>query len=204
MKYVILAFTWALYGAFHSTLLSRPVKNRLTRLDIVDCHWRFFFALMSSVTLIPPVWLTYVADGPWLVVWPWKWPLVIINGGALVIGWIALKSFGGGLAFLGIDRLFGQCEMPRPEKPIQKGILGWVRHPLYALTIIFLWAHDLNVAGLVTSGVLTVYVFVGTYLEEKRLEAEWGAGWIEYREEVSAFFPMKKMMKWGTAGGIRR
>lgn len=193
MKYIVLGLVWAAYGVFHSALLSHPVKDRLTRRDMIECHWRLFFAIVSTLTLIPPVWLTYVTDGPWLVVWPWKWLQFVINGAALFAGWIALQSFGGGLAFLGLDRLFGQCERPKPPAPIQTGILGWVRHPLYALSVVFLWAHDLNASGLVTSSVLTVYIFIGAWLEERRLMDEWGPAWSEYRREVPAFLPIKKI-----------
>jgi protein-S-isoprenylcysteine O-methyltransferase Ste14 len=118
---------------------------------------------------------------------------LIINLAALVLGWAALRAYGGTWVFVGLRGLVRGREQPRPEKPIQLGVLGWVRHPLYGTAIVILWAHDLNAANLVTSAVLTVYILVGTILEERRLEQEWGPDWLVYRSRVSAFLPIKRI-----------
>jgi len=196
MIYLLLALAWAAWGALHSILISRAFQTRLAaRWPAVHCHWRFFFSLIALLTLLPPAWLTWRADGPWLIVWPWPWLEAALNLAALGLGWAAIRAFGGPLAFLGLNDLTGRCEPPRPDKPIQKGLLGWVRHPLYGLAVVLLWAHDLNTAGLVTSAVLTAYLLVGTCLEERRLAQEWGPAWLEYRARVSAFLPLKRFRR---------
>jgi protein-S-isoprenylcysteine O-methyltransferase Ste14 len=66
-----------------------------------------------------------------------------------------------------------------------------IRHPWYAGLILLLWARDLDIAGLIVSGVLTVYIFVGTLLEERKLVHEFGDAYREYQRRVSMFVPIK-------------
>ena len=194
MRYFWLAVVWVVWCAVHSALLSDSFKRKLTgSLAWIDCHWRFFYCLTATATLSVPLWMAYRAGGPWIIVWPNPWWPGIITLAALAVCWSAIRAFGGAAAFLGLDSLIGRCEPPRPDHPKREGILGWVRHPLYSMALILLWAHDLNAAGLVTSTILSLYVLLGTYLEEKRLEAEWGPSWRQYRRQVSALVPVKKL-----------
>jgi protein-S-isoprenylcysteine O-methyltransferase Ste14 len=71
------------------------------------------------------------------------------------------------------------------------GVLGVVRHPWYTAVVLLLWARDLDMAVLVGNGVLTVYIFVGTLLEERKLVHEFGDAYRSYQERVSMFVPLK-------------
>jgi protein-S-isoprenylcysteine O-methyltransferase Ste14 len=46
-------------------------------------------------------------------------------------------------------------------------------------------------AALVGNGVLTVYIFVGTLIEERKLVHEFGDAYRSYQERVSMFVPLK-------------
>jgi protein-S-isoprenylcysteine O-methyltransferase Ste14 len=200
MDYLGLAAAWVVWAALHSLLLHPPIKARLTRRwEWVDCHWRLFFSAVAVITILPPIWLTYALNGPLVLVWPsWAfWPLVVINLLALGVGWAALRQFGGAWSFLGLAPLPDGCEPGPPAEPVREGVLGWVRHPLYAASLVLLWAHDHRAAWLAASIVLTIYLFVGTWLEERKLEAEWGESWRRYRRDVSAFIPVKRLRRLG-------
>jgi protein-S-isoprenylcysteine O-methyltransferase Ste14 len=71
------------------------------------------------------------------------------------------------------------------------GVLGLMRHPWYTAFIIFLWARDFDLAGLITNSVLTAYIFIGTCLEERKLITEFGQAYRDYQEKVSMLFPVK-------------
>ena len=192
--YLWLGLAWSVWAALHSALLSDPVRAWIERQwPLIGCHWRFFFTAAALATILPPAWFTHVLGGPWVLVWPVRWPIVAINLAALAVGWMAVRAFGGVGLFSGLGQLAGQCEPPQPAAPLRQGILGWVRHPLYAVTLVLLWAHDMRASGLTASLVLTAYVLIGTALEERRLVREWGPPWLEYRREVSAFVPVKKI-----------
>jgi len=57
--------------------------------------------------------------------------------------------------------------------------------------VLLLWAQDLDAARLVVNGVLTVYILVGTLLEERKLVHEFGETYARYQERVSMFVPLK-------------
>ncbi len=74
------------------------------------------------------------------------------------------------------------------------GILGLVRHPWYTAVFFLLWARDLDPAAVIVNSVLTVYVIIGTHLEERKLIAVFGQTYQEYQKEVSMFFPIKWLL----------
>ena len=71
------------------------------------------------------------------------------------------------------------------------GVLGLVRHPWYTAVALLLWAQDLDLPRLVTSAILTVYLIVGTLLEERKLVHEFGDTYASYQQRVSMFVPLK-------------
>jgi protein-S-isoprenylcysteine O-methyltransferase Ste14 len=75
------------------------------------------------------------------------------------------------------------------------GILGMVRHPWYAGGILIVWARNLDVAAILTSLVITMYFIIGSFLEERKLLAEFGEEYIDYHRRVSMLFPFKWIMQ---------
>ena len=71
------------------------------------------------------------------------------------------------------------------------GVLGVVRHPWYLAVFILLWAGDLNLADLTINVVLSVYLVIGTFLEERKLVLEFGDKYEVYQRQVSMFIPLK-------------
>lgn len=52
-----------------------------------------------------------------------------------------------------------------------------------------LWTQDLNAAWLLTNSILTVYIWIGSRLEENKLIARHGAVYRHYQTRVPALFP---------------
>jgi protein-S-isoprenylcysteine O-methyltransferase Ste14 len=75
------------------------------------------------------------------------------------------------------------------------GVLGVVRHPWYFAGILIIWVRPLDPAALVTNAVLTAYLVVGTFLEERKLIAEFGDAYRKYQSKVPMFLPGKKSGK---------
>ena len=71
------------------------------------------------------------------------------------------------------------------------GILGVVRHPFYAATFPLIWATNLDVTFLIVNCILSIYVIIGTFLEEKKLVQEFGDEYRAYQDRVSMLFPLK-------------
>ncbi len=195
MRYVLLALAWIAYCALHSAMISETVTGRLKRaLGERFRFYRLFFNAVALVTLVPVLVYTSSLEGEPLLRWrgallPARYALVAC-GAALVIAGARHYSLG---QFLGISQLRGSSSVGLAAGGgiDSSGILGLVRHPWYSAVLLLLWAHDLDAASLVVSGVLTVYVLVGTRLEERKLVHELGDGYRSYQRRVSMFVPIK-------------
>lgn len=74
----------------------------------------------------------------------------------------------------------------------KSGLLGIVRHPMYLALIVFLWTQTFYLIDILVNLILTVYVIIGTKLEEKKLILEFGEQYIEYQHEVPMLIPFTK------------
>ena len=75
------------------------------------------------------------------------------------------------------------------------GILGKTRHPWYLAAILLIWSREFDFSTVLTNFVLTIYLSVGTILEERKLLIEYGQEYREYQRNVSMLFPFKWFIK---------
>ena len=74
----------------------------------------------------------------------------------------------------------------------KNGLLGIIRHPMYFALIIYLWCQTFSLSDIVVNTVLTIYILIGTRLEENKLIKEFGDPYINYQNEVPMFIPFIK------------
>ena len=71
-------------------------------------------------------------------------------------------------------------------------IYRWLRHPIYAGTLLTFWAAtDMSQGRLLLAGVFTLYLLVGLRLEERDLETELGPRYRDYRRRVGGLLPRR-------------
>lgn len=196
MELAGVALAWTAYCAAHSLLIHPPVAARL-RAALGACAgaYRFLFNLFSLLALVPlALWHLHLR-GPWIVEWkgPWLAIPVAMNLAALALFGLGAAAYGSG-DFLGIASLRAALKdqpAPEGERFSTRGVLRWVRHPWYSGSFLLLWGHDLDAAGLVASLVLTVYLLVGTWLEERKLVSQFGDAYRDYQRYAPRFIPRK-------------
>lgn len=125
---------------------------------------------------------------------------IVLFGAAMLFFVMGTKNYDM-LQFLGISQL----KQNNPSGGIgqsgsfkQTGILRYIRHPWYLATILILWAVGLNglvMSKLIMNSVLTLYVIIGTILEEKKLVSEFGDTYKEYQKKVPMLIPYKIIRK---------
>ena len=71
------------------------------------------------------------------------------------------------------------------------GVLGITRHPWYLAAILFIWGRQMDVSAIILNVIFTCYLVLGTYLEEKKLVAEFGEKYRAYQKRVSMLIPFK-------------
>lgn len=195
MSYLLLALAWATYCALHSAMISETATGYLRRrLGDRFRFYRLFFNSVATLTLLPVLWYAMsLRTGP---LFRWEGPWLVVRYALLACGILLVVAGGRHYSmrqFIGISQLRGTSTggLAGGGGLDSSGILGLVRHPWYTAVLLLLWAHDQDMAGLVGSGVLTVYIFVGTLLEERKLVREFGDTYRDYQDRVSMFVPLK-------------
>jgi protein-S-isoprenylcysteine O-methyltransferase Ste14 len=98
------------------------------------------------------------------------------------------------LQFIGIQQITDisvSKSLSKSGKLKTEGILGLTRHPWYTAFFILLWARELNSTSILINIIFSIYLVVGTYLEEQKLKNEFGEAYTKYQKNVSMLLPFK-------------
>lgn len=75
---------------------------------------------------------------------------------------------------------------------VVRGPYRWVRHPIYFFVLIFIWSHpDVTVDRLLFNLCWTIWIFIGTTLEEKDLVNQFGKIYRDYQGKVPMLIPTR-------------
>lgn len=202
MNLLLLSILWIAWCTMHSILIDPFILRRIkTYAPRLTPYYRLLYNGLSLVTIVPLVIMTKMAGGPVIV--SWEGDAVFLR---VIFVVIALLLFRGGAQkydlqyFLGIKQLqTGQEHLLLSEKEefIETGIFGITRHPWYLGSLIFIWSmlaeYPLPVFLVVC--ILSVYLVIGTILEERKIVALYGESYGRYRQRVSMLFPWKWLVR---------
>jgi protein-S-isoprenylcysteine O-methyltransferase Ste14 len=195
-KYLILSLLAIAWCVLHSTMISVSATEYIKkRLGPKFCFYRLFFNLIAVLTLIPVALFAYSIQTQAILYW----------NGYMRIGQVILLGLALLLFFLG-GRHYDACQLlgikqireGTSNKVITdtgeldtSGVLGITRHPWYLATILLIWARQMDAAAIFVNVILTSYLIVGTFLEEKKLIREFGEKYTAYQKRVSMLIPYK-------------
>lgn len=175
---------WGLWCFCHSFLLTDWVRKRAEKRPFLRRWGRLLYNLFSSLTLLPLTGWTYLADGPYVFRWPsWTLPLRMLV--ILVAFYLLFAAF----RVYGFWEFLGFKEVSFALK--QEGILKRLRHPLYTAGFLLLWVRDQTLAWFWTDLLLSIYLLLGTWLEERKLRRIFPE-YEEYAQRVPPFWPRIK------------
>ena len=187
------AFLSTLFFLQHSILVRLGVRHRLAKF-IPEEYYGAFYGFTSGVCLL-------------LVVMFWqKSPTLMANADGFIF-WLLRALFClclagffwgnkslGSFDMLGVKRLMRYIGN-RPAKPQQimaKGPYRWVRHPLYLFLIVIIWSCPvLTLDRLIFNILWTLWIVIGTYLEDRDLHREFGSEYQGYGSRVPMLVPYK-------------
>jgi methanethiol S-methyltransferase len=200
MEYLVLAILWIAFCTLHSGLISITFTNFLKQI-IGDSYrfYRLFYNIFSIVTLIPVlIYTVSIRQQPFFV---WTGYLLPVKG---ILFFIGILCFVMGARHYSFDQFSGIAQIKKVTnhnlinetgKLTSRGILGVVRHPFYAGIFPLIWSSDLDTPALIVNIILSIYVLIGTLLEERKLITEFGDAYREYQQRVSMLFPLKWIKK---------
>lgn len=193
-----LAIDLALLAGFavvHSLMARRPIKQQLALLWPQPLE-RALYSLIAGaqIALLCALWrplpeLVWSVSGELARGITW-----CLFGGGWWVVLAALAALGGP----GRSELFGlaQARAGAEGRPflsaplVARGIYRHIRHPLYAGTILALWAApDMSRGRLLLASVFTLYLVIGLRFEERDLERERGESFRAYRDAVPGWLP---------------
>jgi protein-S-isoprenylcysteine O-methyltransferase Ste14 len=184
---------FVIYFTLHSFLASLTLKKMIAR------HWpgfmpayRLSYNILAVVLFLPLLWLMQQNQGPLLWEWHGIWSN-LANGLALValisFFW-SLKSYDNGV-FLGLTQLKNRNQ--DTDDPGQFCISTqhrFVRHPWYCFGLVILWTRDIHLSQLVSYGLMSLYLVIGSRLEERKLIELYGEAYKQYCERVPGLLPL--------------
>ncbi len=194
LNIVVLTLFFAFYGVLHSLLASLPVKKQLRQLlgPAVDRWYRLFYNGVAVVTLLPLVPLLALLPDQTLYVAPSPWRWLLVAGQLLAVVGLGLAFLQTNpLHFLGLAQLWGGKPQQNGQLVVN-GFYYWVRHPLYFFSLLLLWLSPvMTVNLLITYLLISLYFYVGSIYEERRLVIEFGTAYQEYQRCVPRLIPWR-------------
>lgn len=177
---------WIVYFVLHSYLASPECKSRVAqRWPRWKAHYRLVYNGIALVLLVPVLALVHAVPGPLV----WDRPVFldwIFDGlaiAALVAAWQSRSAYD-------MRALIGLSDAPAHEPFGLSPLHRYVRHPWYACGLLVLWTRPLDVALLITASVATIYLYLGSRLEDAKLVAAYGEPYARYRDRVPGLWPL--------------
>ncbi len=193
--------SFLLWSALHSLMASLHFKKRVCKLAgqrTYDGLYRLFYNIVATVSFIPVIYLG-ISLLPIQIIWSLPYPanvlFLAIRIGAL-IGLAISLIYTDLLRFAGIGQFMrflrgDQIINPAPQLIIS-GPYKLIRHPLYFFSLVLLWLVPvMTLSILVINLALSLYFWIGSIVEEKRLQVIFGDKYREYQQRVPRLFPLK-------------
>ncbi|WP_428667876.1 methyltransferase family protein [Runella sp.] len=191
--YLLQIFLWFAYGALHSVLANNRVKLFFEqKIGTVYRYYRLIYNVLAVVFLSGII--VYQFDLPEQPLWMFDWRVHVV-GGVLKFGGLAIVVFA--IAGYNVKEFSGLAFSPRDASAGSgtlktDGLLHYVRHPIYTGTILFVWGlflSDSLLRTMIMAACVTIYTLIGIYFEERKLLAEFGNAYRDYRRRVPMLLP---------------
>jgi protein-S-isoprenylcysteine O-methyltransferase Ste14 len=195
----VIAAVSVVFDVLHSLTAGHGFKQRLEAYfgsRLVQGWYRLAYNIFSAVLLLPVLaLLIWLPDrNLYTVPSPWGWFLTALQ-------LIGILGLAGALFvtdvwhFAGVRQAIAYLRgesLPLQDPPLTAvGMYRYTRHPLYFFSLLVLWAvPTMSLNWLLIGTGATVYILIGSRLEEKRLLRIYGEEYQDYRRTVSWILPL--------------
>lgn len=177
------------FAVSHSVLLLPSVKARITRI-VPSGLYGSVFCLATCVSLGLMFCSWRVAPGS---VWDVQGTAATFIRYGFYASWIALvysiRLTGLGYQTGWTQWLYWFRRQPLPRRDfVERSFYRWLRHPVYLSFLGLIWfCPHMTYDHVVLTGVWTAYIFVGSYLKDRRLEFYLGESYGRYASRVAGY-----------------
>ena len=185
-------FLCVLFFIQHSLMVRRRFRVWLTRSVRSEFHGALYACASGGCLLL----LTFLWQPMGAALWsppiPVRWSMGALILAALAVGWWGSRSLGEFDA-LGVKPALAALDGQKQADGVAfivRGPYRWVRHPLYLVSLIIIWSGPIfTVDRLLHNLLWTLWIVIGTKLEEKDLVGCFGAAYRDYQRAVPMLIP---------------
>jgi protein-S-isoprenylcysteine O-methyltransferase Ste14 len=189
-QHILLALYWMMFAIVHTGFASETIKEFAE--SLMKRNFKFYRLCFSIVAALMLTYILYYNFTiPTILLWHSllvEKILSILSGmiGLFVMLLCIRKYF---FYLSGIDVFYSR----QSEGQLQvNGLNRYVRHPLYAGTLLFAWSFffwEPLLSNLISCVCISVYTFIGIYFEEKKLIKSFGEEYKTYAGRVPMIIP---------------
>jgi protein-S-isoprenylcysteine O-methyltransferase Ste14 len=184
MNEMILALFWMTYYAIHSAMASDRIKTFLSiTIPAFYPYYRLVYSVFALLNLLLLLQLHVIVPSESIFesrIAPWIGFTLCLAAAVVLL--VSIRSYG--IGFL--------IRESREDELVTTGLNSIVRHPLYFGTLLLLIGVFLILPkwkNLVVLVISSLYLVIGSLLEERKLIARFGEDYISYRERVNMLIP---------------
>lgn len=191
-----LGLLWICWCVLHSLLITGRLNEWIQKQGgFLQGSYRILYILFSIITLIPVLWYQYTLSQKLLFSWsgPWRILQVVLLVYAFIMFYGGKQVYDSNY-FLGLRQWHNYRQGQETDRlPFTcRGILRYVRHPWYSGGLAFLWGMGpLTDVTLMVRIILSLYLVIGTLLEEQKLVRELGKPYRDYCRQVPMLIPWR-------------
>lgn len=192
--------TFLAFSVLHSLTASIAFKTRIKELvgeRLFEGWFRILYNIFSLITLTPI--LIFIAESTNLVWQVDGWVALAFSSirllgiaGILVSLWqIDWQSFAGIRQLNAL--LKNQTKVQSQEPLVTKGLYRITRHPLYLFSLLVVWFVPVMSSSWLSFSIgVSLYFFIGSYFEEKKMIRQYGEAYKNYCKSVPWLIPFWK------------
>ena len=182
-----------LFFAQHSIMVRRRFRLWLTRIVRIEFHGALYASASGACLLALALCWQPAGDVFWRPVGPVRWVMILLFLTAGAGTWWGTRALGTFDA-LGIKSARQAIDKKRAGTAIPFTIRGpyrWVRHPLYFFSLIIIWTGPVFTPDRLLHNLLwTIWIVIGTRLEEHDLADCFGEAYRRYQQMVPMLLPI--------------
>lgn len=199
MIWFLLGFV--IWAAVHSVTAAAGTKHAFEKRFGKRAYqglYRLLYNLISFVTFLPVLYILW-SQIPQITLWtiPAPWRFITMGIQLLALVGLAISLLQTDIfSFIGLRQaarfLRGAADPTVPDQFVTTGTYHWVRHPLYFFSLLFLWLNPVMMLSSFLFNILaTLYFWIGSIYEERRLLTAFGEAYEEYQRNVPGLVPVR-------------
>jgi len=186
---------WSVIHSVTASLAAKAFARKYLGDHNADGLYRLIYNIISIITFVPLMAVAALLPDQPLYRFPnWLIPITTLLQVICVIAVLLAVIQVDLWSFVGLRQLLRWLESANktdsPARLIRSGMFAFMRHPIYFFSLVALWLMPVMSLNTFTLFVcFTIYFWVGSIYEERKLVAEFGEEYKQHQQKVPRIVP---------------